>query len=70
MKTGQDYLAQAGKPAHTPVTRVVQNAEPEVFKSHFAHWDPPRRPANFARVEASGIAKVRARSARVRSLSP
>lgn len=42
MTRGTEYLASSGKPAWTPLTRVVEGAETPIFKGLFVQWDPPR----------------------------
>ena len=41
MLYAQSFLQGKQLPAHTPVTRVVEGAEPPRFASHFAAWPAP-----------------------------
>ena len=63
----QAYLAQAGKPAHTRVTRLVEGMESNcaAFRSHFTDWEseerkraPPPKPADFSAPRSVGVAKA------------
>ena len=38
MIKAQSFIARHNKPNWTPVTRVVQGAEPQLFKSKFSDW--------------------------------
>jgi advillin len=42
MSHGAAYLASAGRPSHTPLTRVVGGGETPVFKSYFVDFSDPR----------------------------
>ena len=52
-----EYISTAGKPAWTPITRVVEGGESTVFKSAFYMWDPPKV-FDFSRRESVGVAKM------------
>lgn len=49
------YLQKNGRPAHTPITRVVEEGEPPVFKALFKAWTQPKA-IDFSRQASSGIA--------------
>jgi hypothetical protein len=36
------YLQKTGRPAQTPITRVVESGEPPVFQALFKAWNPPK----------------------------
>jgi advillin len=53
------YVEQEGRPAHTPVARIVEFAETVAFKGYFFLWDPPKMPNYLSRDEGgAGIAKI------------
>jgi hypothetical protein len=68
MIVASKYLAQAGKPATTKVTRVVEMSETSLFKDKFKGWKDLRPVVDFSqdsrmRSIAPGIAKVKQTSA-------
>lgn len=42
MSYGMDYLSQSGRPSWTPITRLMETGETQVFKSFFGVWDKPK----------------------------
>jgi len=57
MMRAMDYLGRSGKPAWTPITRVVEGAESTVFKGNFPVWDAPKA-VDFGAGGSSGVAKT------------
>lgn len=51
----QKYLTEKKKPSHTPITRVVENAETPLFKSKFKVWP---QPAIVKGQSSNNVAKV------------
>ncbi len=43
MILGQQYLASAGRPDWTPISRVSEGTEAPAFKALFKHWAEPRK---------------------------
>ncbi|RLN78456.1 hypothetical protein BBJ28_00016844, partial [Nothophytophthora sp. Chile5] len=52
-----NYLKKEGRPAHTPVTRVVEGGEPPVFTALFKAWTTPKV-LEFGYQPSQGVAKT------------
>jgi hypothetical protein len=52
MSHGAQYLASSGRPAFTPLTRIIESGETPLFKSYFVHWTEPKAPAKAAAAAA------------------
>jgi len=57
MMRAMEYLAKAGKPDWTPITRVVEGAESPVFQANFFQWTPPKK-VDFSAGASTGVAKT------------
>jgi len=57
MKLGTDYCTQAGRPVGTRVTKVMEGAEPTLFKSNFALWKAPVSRKSFSVRSGANVAK-------------
>jgi len=58
MKLGTDYCTQAARPAGTRVTKVMEGAEPTLFKSNFATWNAPASRKSFTVRSGGNVAKA------------
>eukprot|EP00164_Ancoracysta_twista_P003232 GFYU01004318.1.p1 GENE.GFYU01004318.1~~GFYU01004318.1.p1 ORF type:complete len:812 (-),score=336.28 GFYU01004318.1:98-2533(-) len=59
MKVATDFLAKNNRPAHTPITRVVEGGETPMFKQQFSDWTDQILPTDFSRPHGqSSVAKV------------
>jgi len=61
MGKAEKYMLESGRPKHTKVTKVMEGAEPPVFKSNFASWAEPVAAFDFSQPSARGEASVAAR---------
>jgi len=55
MRYATEFLEQdGGRPAWTPISRLVQGGEPSIFRSHFHNWDAD----GYAGEEAPSVARA------------
>jgi len=60
MMTANTYLSNAGRPASTRVTRVVEMSETSLFKDLFSNWADMRPPTDFSKpAVSSNVAKIK-----------
>lgn len=68
MKIAQEYLTAKERPDWTPVTRVVENAEPTDMKALFGQWEAAR-PIDFTQMyKSSGVAGAAGREIETREV--
>lgn len=56
MTCATKYLAKHNRSVHTPITRVVEDGEPPVFKALFKAWTQPKPLMDFSRQASVGVA--------------
>ena len=60
MLVANKYLQASGKPAWTPVSRVVENSETAMFKLQFSQWDKPAMPKALGEKPSGVVGSVAA----------
>ncbi|TYZ59913.1 hypothetical protein PybrP1_006896 [[Pythium] brassicae (nom. inval.)] len=58
MTCATKYLQQNARSLHTPITRVVEDGEPPVFKALFKAWTAARSTMDFSRQASVGVASA------------
>merc|ERR1719453_86201 len=58
MNLGTDYCEQANRPVGTRVTKVMEGAEPTLFKSNFVTWKAPASRKSFTVRSGGNVAKA------------
>lgn len=62
-----NYLQKNSRSLHTPITRVIEEGEPSVFKSLFKAWTTPKA-LDFSRQPSRGVASMSQKTLDVGSL--